>query len=1087
MVSCLFLMQAEHTSGNGTRDPVTNTDTGEGFASIQAAIDDADTLKGHTITVAPGTYVEHVTVNKQITVQSTSGNPADTVIVPDAPDVAIVTMTADNATLSGLTLQNAMSTRQNIRGLFLSNVDNCTVSSVVIRNVTALYNATINHYAYGILLMNSHHNQFANVTIENISGHDSSALGIQAGANANGNTFTNTAVMNVTGNISAYGIQIGSSSDNNTIINGTVAGINGSWSSGIYVTGSSYTAITSTQVENVNGDGLYLTYATGSTIDSTHIGDNTDEGVYMYQSSMTIISSCSIYNNSGEGVLLWDADNNTITSSHVHGNAGSGIYLRRSGSVNNSILANHVYDNEEHGIYVYERADYNTVSSNRADNNSDHGIYISGSDHVVVENCTCSSNRGSGISLYYADDNEVHNNSAVCNNDSEGVYNVGNGILLYESHYNDVHHNTVTDNDAIGIYLYRLCHDNAIYSNTVTGNDEHGINLYGGSNPAVWCNNNLLYDNTVASNRYTGINVGYTSGGGSNITLVNNTVYDSGERGIYFGGGSQYNTIQECTVYNNTLDGVTIYNGSYNVIQQNQVYNNTRYGILIWECSNETVSNNTAHGHINYSYSAGVIADHTISSTIRGNEVYDNSRGLYIWSSIVYAQNNHVYLNDYGVYLGNYACNSTITANVVTNNTMYGIEINSDTCDGNLIYNNYFNNTDNARDYGDNLWNISKTAGENIIGGLYRGGNFWSDYQGEDTNADDLGDTLVPYTSGGMISGGDYLPLLYPAGHPPETPAISGPTSGFTGASLTFTATATDPDNDRVRYGFDWDNDGSVDAWTSLQSSGASAGKSYTWSTAGQYSIRAVAEDEHSLQSDWSDIKTVTISVYIPPNQPPTAGITSPSGGAVVAGSVSVQGTASDSDSTVQAVEIQVNDGAWHDATGTSSWSYTWDTTSVENGDHTIRARSYDGEDYSGVASVTVTVFNNHPPAVSIISPVDGATINGTVLVNGTMSDPDGVDTIQQIQIKIGESNWTTMPFNQTFGWQHLVNTTTYENGEYTIQVRVYDGAAYSNVATITVTIDNENAGGDGTPGFELLLCLVALWISLGLLVRRKR
>ncbi len=134
-----------------------------------------------------------------------------------------------------------------------------------------------------------------------------------------------------------------------------------------------------------------------------------------------------------------------------------------------------------------------------------------------------------------------------------------------------------------------------------------------------------------------------------------------------------------------------------------------------------------------------------------------------------------------------------------------------------------------------------------------------------------------------------------------------------------------------------------------------------------------------------------------------------------------------------------------------------------------------------------MTVFNNHLPAVSIISPADGATINGTVLVNGTMSDPDGVDTIQQIQIKIGDGNWTAMPFNQTFGWQHLVNTTAYENGEHTIQARVYDGIAHSNVATIMVAIDNEKAGGDGTPGFELLICIVALWISFGLLVRRKR
>jgi len=95
----------------------------------------------------------------------------------------------------------------------------------------------------------------------------------------------------------------------------------------------------------------------------------------------------------------------------------------------------------------------------------------------------------------------------------------------------------------------------------------------------------------------------------------------------------------------------------------------------------------------------------------------------------------------------------------------------------------------------------------------------------------------------------------------------------------------------------------------------------------------------------------------LPTNQPPTVTITSPSEGANIIGNITITGTASDTDGSVQSVFVKIDSDSWQLATGTTSWSYAYNTTGLSDGTHTVYAKSFDGKDYSTEAQVNIT-FN---------------------------------------------------------------------------------------------------------------------------------
>jgi hypothetical protein len=105
--------------------------------------------------------------------------------------------------------------------------------------------------------------------------------------------------------------------------------------------------------------------------------------------------------------------------------------------------------------------------------------------------------------------------------------------------------------------------------------------------------------------------------------------------------------------------------------------------------------------------------------------------------------------------------------------------------------------------------------------------------------------------------------------------------------------------------------------------------------------------------------------------------------------------------------------------------------------------------------------LTNHKPVVAITYPSDGATVSNLVMVSGTASDPDTKDAVLKVEVQIGEGAWVLTQGTRL--WSYDWTTYSFSDGSYSLRARSWDGAEYSNVNTITVTLHNPTPVESGT------------------------
>ncbi len=366
-------------------NPVHNLDTGINYTSIQDAINANETLTGHTIFVENGTYFEHISVNKSI---SLIGETRQSTVVDASHVGRVFDVTSENVSISNFRVQNAGNTSLPDCAVVANKSARCTVSNLTIQNCYS-----------GILILESNESSVSDTVI----------LG------------------------TLFGMYIHNSSDS-VIVKNDLTGCAGG--------GISIQISTKCFVRDNHMTNCYTAFAAGGDLLEHFLNDidtsNTIDGkpIYYLMNQTDITINPSMFPEIGSLTVV---NSTRVTIENLAFNKG-GPYLSFAFS-SNSIIRNVTASNSTSGIGLISVTDTVVTENNVSD--CFFSIYLTQSHNNTLMNNTISNSGLAAIALRYSTENLILGNNATNDErcidlvDSENNTIYHNNFVNYSETYTD--------------------------------------------------------------------------------------------------------------------------------------------------------------------------------------------------------------------------------------------------------------------------------------------------------------------------------------------------------------------------------------------------------------------------------------------------------------------------------------------------------------------------------------------------------------------------------------------------------------------------------------------------------------------------